>query len=114
MEASKLEMCKSLVEWFEAVTKGESQTGGEADLSDGVAMARALHKFAPDFFTGKRWIEYHKECRAMNSVRMFDVTFFLSLFFLDIWLMKIKVDVGTNWRLKGKTASFLFVDFCDH
>lgn len=53
MEASKLEMCKSLVEWFEVVTKDESQTGSEPDLSDGVAMARALHKFAPDFFTGK-------------------------------------------------------------
>lgn len=52
MEASKIEMCKSLVEWFMVVAGNESGTAKEPDLSDGVAMARLLHKFSPDFFTG--------------------------------------------------------------
>lgn len=52
MEASKLEMCKSLVEWFTVVTGIDLASDGEPDLSDGVVMARALHKFSPDFFTG--------------------------------------------------------------
>lgn len=52
MEASKIEMCKSLVEWFVVVAGKESESSKEPDLSDGVAMARLLNKFSPDFFTG--------------------------------------------------------------
>lgn len=52
MEASKVEMCKSLVEWFMVVMENDLPSSNEPDLSDGVAMARALHKFSPDFFTG--------------------------------------------------------------
>lgn len=52
MEASKIELCRSLVEWFAVVSGIDAQP--EPDLSDGVAMARLLHKFSPDFFTGWR------------------------------------------------------------
>lgn len=53
MEVNKIELCKSLVEWFVVVSGIELNGQQEPDLSDGVAMARLLHKFSPDFFTGK-------------------------------------------------------------
>lgn len=58
METSRVEMCKSLNEWFTVFYNENcvSQTQREKrylnDLTDGVAMAIALKQLAPDYFTG--------------------------------------------------------------
>lgn len=59
METDREEMCKSLSEWFTAFYKENCQSDGENDdkclndLSDGIAIAQALRKLAPDYFTGE-------------------------------------------------------------
>lgn len=53
MESNNTEMCKSLKEWFKTLNVYEVKGSNSGlDLSDGVAMAKALHKFSPDFFSG--------------------------------------------------------------
>lgn len=53
METNNMEMCKSLKEWFKTLNVNEVKGNkNDFDLSDGVAMAKALHKFSPDFFSG--------------------------------------------------------------
>lgn len=61
-------MYQSLIEWFKTLNLVAPHANAE-ELSDGVALAEALHQFSPESFT-------------------------------DMWLSKIKVDVGANWRLK--------------
>lgn len=59
METHREEMCKSLSEWFTAFYKENCQSDDEIDdkylndLSDGIAIAQALRKLAPDYFTGE-------------------------------------------------------------
>lgn len=55
MDSSRTEMCKSLIEWFKVLIKDDGTLKSDHldDLSDGVAMARALNKLGPEFFTGK-------------------------------------------------------------
>ncbi|CAD7078856.1 unnamed protein product [Hermetia illucens] len=68
MESEKIELCKSLIEWFKVLNLSAPHSN-PTELSDGVALAQALAQIAPETFT-------------------------------ESWLSKIKVDVGTNWRLK--------------
>lgn len=59
METYREEMCKSLSEWFIVFYKENCQSSDENDenylndLSDGIAIAQALRKLAPDYFTGE-------------------------------------------------------------
>uniref|UniRef100_A0A1I8Q0D3 Protein hook n=1 Tax=Stomoxys calcitrans TaxID=35570 RepID=A0A1I8Q0D3_STOCA len=62
------DMCQSLIDWFQTLKLAAPHSNAE-ELSDGVALAQALHQFSPESFT-------------------------------DVWLSKIKGDVGMNWRLK--------------
>lgn len=54
MGTNALEMCKSLKEWFKVLNVHDAKEtrNGDLDLSDGVAISKALHKFSPDFFSG--------------------------------------------------------------
>lgn len=45
------EICKSLIEWFQTLNLKAAHANAE-DLSDGLALAEALHQFVPEFFTG--------------------------------------------------------------
>lgn len=45
------EMCQSLIEWFQTLNLTALHSNKE-ELSDGVALAQALHQFAPESFTG--------------------------------------------------------------
>lgn len=73
MEKHRDEMCKSLSEWFTAFYKENCQSDGENDdkylndLSDGIAIAQALRKLAPDYFTGEvgSWLCY-RLCRPCS------------------------------------------------
>lgn len=55
MDSNRSEMYKSLIDWFKVVVKDDETLKPDHldDLSDGVAMARALNKLATEFFTGK-------------------------------------------------------------
>lgn len=55
MDSNRKEMCKSLVDWFKVLIRDDASLKSDHldDLSDGVAMARALNKLGPEFFTGK-------------------------------------------------------------
>lgn len=53
MDANRKEMCKSLLDWFNVLNADGNQTQQLNDLTNGVAIARAMHRLAPDFFTGK-------------------------------------------------------------
>lgn len=55
MDLNRDEICKSLVDWFNVLMADDEslKPTQRTDLSDGVAMARALHKLGPEFFTGK-------------------------------------------------------------
>lgn len=58
METSREEMCKSLTDWFlvfyteNCISQDQHEKTYLNDLTDGVAMAIALQKLAPDYFTG--------------------------------------------------------------
>lgn len=58
METNRNEMCKSLLDWFKVfyeencVSVDKPEENFLHDLSDGVAIAQALRKLAPDYFTG--------------------------------------------------------------
>lgn len=58
METSREEMCKSLTDWFSVfyhencISQDQHEKIYLNDLTDGVAMAIALQKLAPDYFTG--------------------------------------------------------------
>lgn len=56
MDVNRREICKSLIEWFNVLMADDEflKPTQRTDLSDGVAMARALHKLSPDFFNGNR------------------------------------------------------------
>lgn len=45
------EICQSLIKWFQTLHLKAAHATVE-DLSDGLALAEALHQFVPDFFTG--------------------------------------------------------------
>lgn len=55
MESSRNEMCKSLIDWLKVLITNDGTLKSDHldDLSDGVAVARALNKLVPEFFTGK-------------------------------------------------------------
>lgn len=49
-------MCESLIQWFQVLQlKSAAHHSTIAELSDGVAMAQALHQIAPDTFT-ESWL----------------------------------------------------------
>lgn len=48
--ARKKEMCNSLIQWFQTLQL-QAPHSTALELSDGVAMAQALHQIAPDTFT---------------------------------------------------------------
>lgn len=60
METSREEMCKSLTDWFfvfyneNCISQDQHEKVYLADLTDGVAVAVALEKLAPDYFSGKK------------------------------------------------------------
>lgn len=60
METSREEMCKSLTDWFivffneNCISQDQHEKTYLNDLTDGVAVAVALNKVAPDYFLGKR------------------------------------------------------------
>lgn len=60
METSREEMCKSLTDWFivfyneNCISQDQHEKVYLADLTDGVAVAVALEKLAPDYFSGKQ------------------------------------------------------------
>lgn len=59
MESNNSEMCKSLKEWFKTLNVHQVKaSNNDLDLSDGVAMGKALHKFSPDFFSGTINLSY--------------------------------------------------------
>lgn len=45
------EICQSLIKWFQTLHLKAAHATVE-ELSDGLALAEALHQFVPDFFTG--------------------------------------------------------------
>lgn len=51
MSSEKLEMCNTLIKWFHKLDI-DAPHETASDLSDGVAMAKALKQIAPDVFTG--------------------------------------------------------------
>lgn len=57
MESNRVEICKSLKQWFDVFFKANCLSADQRelyhlnDLSDGVAIAISLRKFAPDYFT---------------------------------------------------------------
>lgn len=104
METSREEMCKSLTEWFSVfyiencLSQDQHEKNYLNDLTDGVAMAIALQKLAPDYFTCK-------EKRA-NNISTYDLNWCeceieTLQFLLSDTFSKLKIDVGNNWRLKG-------------
>lgn len=44
-------MCGNLIKWFQVLNL-KAPHGNAKELSDGVAMAQALHQFAPETFSG--------------------------------------------------------------
>lgn len=54
MDSSRSEMYRSLIDWFKVLVEDDETLKSDhlEDLSDGVAMARALNKLAPEYFTG--------------------------------------------------------------
>lgn len=58
METSREEICKSLTDWFlvfyneNCLSPDQHEKNYLDDLTDGVAIAKALQKLAPDYFTG--------------------------------------------------------------
>lgn len=68
MDNEKLNLYDSLLQWFKILNLSAPHSNA-SDLSDGVAVAEALHQIASETFT-------------------------------ELWLSKIKIDVGGNWRLK--------------
>lgn len=73
MDTSREEMCKSLTDWFlvfyneNCISQDEHEKNYLNDLTDGVAMAIALQKLAPDYFTGK--IERRNQFSALEQHR---------------------------------------------
>lgn len=58
MQSDKVEMCKSLIEWFKTLNlKAQHSTAEE--ICDGVALAEALNQFAPESFTGTKLIKFN-------------------------------------------------------
>lgn len=51
MESEKIELCKSLIEWFKVLNLSAPHSN-PTELSDGVALAQALAQIAPETFTG--------------------------------------------------------------
>ncbi|XP_055840212.1 protein hook [Episyrphus balteatus] len=49
MEGEKIEMCKSLIEWFKTLNLKAPHSNAE-QLSDGVALAQSLNQFSPESF----------------------------------------------------------------
>lgn len=74
METSREEMCKSLTDWFfvfyneNCISSDEHEKNYLNDLTDGVAMAIALQKLAPDYFTGNKLNE-KKQTNALELYR---------------------------------------------
>ncbi|CAH0391882.1 unnamed protein product [Bemisia tabaci] len=70
MESEKVEkeLCSNLLKWLQTFQLSAPHSKLH-EITDGVAIAQALHQIAPEWFD-------------------------------DAWLSKIKVDVGSNWRLK--------------
>lgn len=48
MSQEKLEICNSLISWFQELPKSKNAN----DLTDGVAMAQVLNEISPENFTG--------------------------------------------------------------
>lgn len=62
MDSSRTEMCKSLIDWFKVLIKDDGKVKSDHldNLNDGVAMARALNKLGPEFFTGISTLHNHR------------------------------------------------------
>lgn len=53
MESGKLAMCESLINWFKMLNLTAPHSN-VMELSDGVALAQALHQIASDSFDGNK------------------------------------------------------------
>lgn len=53
MESGKLEMCESLIKWFKMLNLTAPHSNVN-ELSDGVALAQALHQISSDSFDGEK------------------------------------------------------------
>lgn len=51
MESEKLAMCESLIKWFKMLNLTAPHSNVK-ELSDGVALAQALHQISSDSFDG--------------------------------------------------------------
>lgn len=50
MNQEKLEICDSLINWFQELPNIQNTS----DLTDGVAMAQVLHQISSEHFTGMK------------------------------------------------------------
>lgn len=68
MDVNRDEICKSLLDWFNVLTADDTllKPTQRTELNDGVAIARALHKLGPEFFTGKIC---SRRSQTMNKAR---------------------------------------------
>ncbi|XP_055917517.1 protein hook [Eupeodes corollae] len=69
MEGEKIEMCKSLIEWFKTLNLKAPHSNAE-QLSDGVALAQALNQFSPDSFTESWLSKIRSDCGSNWRLKM--------------------------------------------
>lgn len=69
MEGEKIEMCKSLIEWFKTLNLKAPHSNAE-QLSDGEALAQALNQFSPDSFTDSWLSKIRSDCGSNWRLKM--------------------------------------------
>lgn len=65
MDVNRDEICKSLMDWFSVLMANDEslKPSNRSDISDGIAMARALHNLGPEFFTGELLLSHRIKSR---------------------------------------------------